>query len=339
MGRIFIWSYLTQLQGPATYAKQQSFNEVSPSLAEATQEKKLQQKAFFKQLEAAMKADNEQDLLSVITQFADSGTLSSDTLVQAFSYLAASNKNTAKEKLSEYFTKPIIKQLPVKEQEQLCELLIQSHSRKNAIDYQNLKKAQGERGPFFQLLLNCLRNPSLENLETASLLVKVDNIFMSPKLLANLINQRNAEQMQEILKKFFSYEIISNEVLANLNDQAKEILAQIDLEYLLLNDEIGSLGAEDQDMDDSMELEEFDLDSNELYSMFGLLVRPKELLEQTIERAKASPESMIEACVAAIDDEDRLFFQLYYMKQSKYWTPTKYSMCLTTLQRQESRYL
>ena len=258
------------------------------------------QQAFFKQLEDAAARGNEQDLLQIINQFASSGCLFSHTFIEAFSFLASSSNEAAKEKLAEYFTKPMIDQLSSEDRNELCKLLMQSHSKKYGVDFKILNSTQSDRIVFFKKLLHCLRDGTRENLETASLMIRIDQNFMSPRLLANFINQRTPELIYRILKVFHPYELISSEVCDLLSETAKEILADVDLEMLF--------GEDCLDHETHDDPEDMNIDSEELFSMLGMLVRPKELLEQTVKSAKESPEAMIEACIAAVDDGDQLFF-------------------------------
>ncbi|MFK7827172.1 MAG: hypothetical protein AB8G05_23715 [Oligoflexales bacterium] len=303
-----LYLYNSLFHGNTSYAQRRqslsnsdlSSNEI-PQVCQGNLEE--HQQAFFTQLETALETGNEKDLVLIITQFANSGCLFSDTFVEAFRFLVNSNNETGKEKLAEYFTKPMIEQLSKDHRSELCKHLLQNHSKKYQIDIAFLEKSLSERESFFRLILNCLREAGPQNLETASILLSIDKNFISPKLLACLINKRTNEQIDRILRVFYPYDLISDEVLSHLNQAATDILTEIDLELILLHNEVGSI-----DHLDEYEPEDMDMNSDELFSMLGMLVKPKQLLEQTIKTAKESPEAMITACIAAIDEGDQLFF-------------------------------
>ena len=266
-----------------------------------------EQQSFLSLLEAAIATGNEQDILSIIVQFADSGNLFDETFVQAFHVLTEGNFNKAKERLSQYFTKPMIEKLSSKDKADLCSLLLKHHSEKYHQDLQMLVNAQNNREPFFKLLLHCMRNISLENQETASLLVTIDSGFMSPRLLAQLINQRSKEQMIAILENFCSYDLVTEEVFNDLNDQAKEIVTGIDLNFLLQEAEIGTFSEEDPGTFEPMDSDN-NPDSADLANL------PKLPKDQIIKQAKESPEAMMAACINAINGEDILLFSEILME-------------------------
>lgn len=279
------------------------------------------QEAFFIQLKHAISSGNEDDLVDTIIQFADTGGLSEETFIRAFSFLVASESIAAREKLAEYFTKPMIAKLSEQDSKQLCRHLLEAHSKKYNMDIDLLQKAQNVREAFFRLLLQCLRNCTHENLATAVLLVKIDKNFVGPQLLATLINQRSPEQIHSILTVFYPNELISQDVLNYLSEPAKQILADIDFNMMI--DQITPVVENEAEHLDFNEPTERLLDANDLYSMIGMIIDPRPLAEQVIADAKKSPKAMIEACMEAVDHVDHMVFNLLLHEVSKMLEPSQ----------------
>ena len=114
--------------------------------------------------------------------------------------------------------------------------------------------------------------------------------------------------MDVIIRLFDTYKLISDDVLINLNQTGQDIVADIQIESLF-DDEDSSISPEEIDAYmDYMDVDEVDFSSEDLVSVNGLLIRPKQYLEQIINSAKQSPEAMIDACTSTVDAGDYIIF-------------------------------